>query len=307
MDLVGYCRGGVRARSAASFARVRRAGSGSRTCSFIPVSALHGDNVVEPSAQHALVRRAETLLELPRDGAVAADRNLNDFRFPVQYVLRPDLDYRGFAGQIASGVVRQGDEVMVLPSGQRSRVRVDRHLRGRAGGGVRAAGVTLRSTTRSTSAAATCWCSPTTCRASIAVRRDVVWMSESRSPGKQYLIKHTTSSSRRRWRRSATASTSTRCERQDGRGAAAERDRPLSLALSRPLAFDAYRQNRATGAFILIDRSPTARSAPGMIVGPHRSADTARSLGRRRRRPPTQASAVAGHRRRNARGVGQRQ
>ncbi len=89
---------------------------------FIPVSALHGDNVVEPSGKMAWYR-GETLLHYLDTVHVSSDRNLIDFRFPVQYVNRPHLDFRGFAGTIASGVVRPGDEVVALPSGARSRVR----------------------------------------------------------------------------------------------------------------------------------------------------------------------------------------
>ena len=89
---------------------------------FIPVSALHGDNVVDPS-RHMAWYRGETLLHCLDTIHVSSDRNLIDFRFPVQYVNRPHLDFRGFAGTIASGVVRPGDEVMALPSGARSRVR----------------------------------------------------------------------------------------------------------------------------------------------------------------------------------------
>ena len=106
---------------------------------FIPVSALNGDNVVEPSRKMAWYR-GETLLHYLDTVHVSSDRNLIDFRFPVQYVNRPHLDFRGFAGTIASGVVRPGDEVVALPSGARSRVRTVVTWRGRAARGVRADG-----------------------------------------------------------------------------------------------------------------------------------------------------------------------
>ncbi len=93
-----------------------------RDLRFIPLSALLGDNLVEPSA-HMPWYQGETLLRLLETVHIASDRNLIDFRLPVQYVNRPNLDFRGFCGTVASGVVRQGDEVMVLPSGQRSRVK----------------------------------------------------------------------------------------------------------------------------------------------------------------------------------------
>ena len=96
---------------------------------FIPISALHGDNVVERSEAMpwygglALLEHLETV-------EVAADRNLSELRFPVQYVIRDgESDYRGYAGQVAGGVLRPGDEVLVLPAERVSTDRVDRHPR----------------------------------------------------------------------------------------------------------------------------------------------------------------------------------
>src|SRR4029078_9248972 len=89
---------------------------------FIPMSALRGDNVVEKSAAIPWFEGRPLLSHL-ESVHIASDRNLADFRFPVQYVVRPNLDFRGFAGTIASGIIRKGDEVMALPSGKRSRVK----------------------------------------------------------------------------------------------------------------------------------------------------------------------------------------
>ena len=80
--------------------------------------------------------RGETLLHFLDTVHVASDRNLIDFRFPVQYVNRPTMDFRGFSGTIASGIVRPGDEVIALPSGARSRVQINRHVGGRTPRGV---------------------------------------------------------------------------------------------------------------------------------------------------------------------------
>ena len=100
----------------------------------IPIAALHGDNVVEALGAHGLVGRAATLLEHLEAIEIAGDRNLHDRRFPVQWVIRPmsdeHHDYRGYAGQVAGGVWRAGDEVLVLPSGPAHPGRVGRH-RGR--------------------------------------------------------------------------------------------------------------------------------------------------------------------------------
>jgi len=82
---------------------------------FIPLAALHGENVVDPSTNMPWYR-GSTLMNFLETVYIGSDRNLEDFRLPIQYVNRPNLDFRGFCGTIASGIVRQGDEVMVLPS-----------------------------------------------------------------------------------------------------------------------------------------------------------------------------------------------
>ena len=101
---------------------------------FIPISALHGDNVVDRSQTMPWYGAAPLLYHLEHV-VIAPDRNLADVRFPVQWVIRPisdeHHDYRGYAGQVAGGVLRPGSEVVVLPSGQRTTVEGDRHLRRR--------------------------------------------------------------------------------------------------------------------------------------------------------------------------------
>src|SRR6185503_12875293 len=89
---------------------------------FIPISALKGDNVVEKVAAMGWYQGPPLLNHL-ETVHIASDRNLSELRFPVQYVLRPDLNFRGFSGAIASGIVRKGDEIIALPSGKRSRVK----------------------------------------------------------------------------------------------------------------------------------------------------------------------------------------
>ena len=100
---------------------------------FIPISALKGDNVVDAERRTCRGTRARRCCTSSRRCTSPRDRNLIDLRFPVQYVNRPNLDFRGFCGTVASGVVRQGDEVMVLPSGKTQPGEVDRDLRRRAG------------------------------------------------------------------------------------------------------------------------------------------------------------------------------
>ncbi len=89
---------------------------------FIPISALNGDNVVDQSANMPWYR-GSTLMSFLESVYIGSDRNLQDFRFPVQYVNRPNLDFRGFCGTVASGIIRKGDEVMVLPSRRTTHVK----------------------------------------------------------------------------------------------------------------------------------------------------------------------------------------
>lgn len=90
--------------------------------SYVPMSALDGDNVVERSVRCAWYN-GKTLMEILETVEVAEDRNFSDFRFPVQYVNRPNLDFRGFCGTVASGVIAKGDDIRVLPSGKKSRIK----------------------------------------------------------------------------------------------------------------------------------------------------------------------------------------
>ena len=89
---------------------------------YIPLSALDGDNVVEKSDRTPWYE-GTSLLDYLENVPIDLDRNYEDFRYPVQYVLRPNLDFRGFSGKVASGIVRKGDTVMALPSGKTSKVK----------------------------------------------------------------------------------------------------------------------------------------------------------------------------------------
>src|SRR5262245_17506182 len=120
MDLVGYDRGVFERIKDDYTGFVAKLGLGDVT--FLPLSALKGDNVVEKSAAMPWYS-GPPLLDHLETVHIASDRNLTDFRFPVQYVLRPNLDFRGFAGTVASGILRKGDAVVALPSGKKSKVK----------------------------------------------------------------------------------------------------------------------------------------------------------------------------------------
>ena len=276
---------------------------------FIPVSALHGDNVVEPSRKMAWYR-GETLLHYLDTVHVASDRNLIDFRFPVQYVNRPHLDFRGFAGTIASGIVRPGDEVVALPSRSAQSRANGRHLGRRAAGGVRADGRHADADRRDRREP---W------RHARAARESATCRSEPRRDGGldgrraastgtpvldqarvQPRHRHVSSL---RYRIDVNS-----LQRQDAAALQMNEVGRCLLTLSRPVAFDAYRQNRATGAFIVIDRISNSTVGAGMIwtdPTPRGSCATTGTTTRlrrcrpcaRRRLPPTSARAASGTRR----------
>lgn len=235
--------------------------------SFIPMSALKGDNVATKSdampwySGHALLEYLETV-------HIASDRNLSDLRFPVQYVIRPNLDFRGFAGTVASGIVRVGDEVMALPSGKKSRVKSIVTHDGELQEAFAAQSVTLTLTDELDVSRGDMLVHPDRPPAvSGQIEATVVWMAEQPLvPGRTYTLKQTT--------RQVAAEVSAF---RYGVDVNTLDHRPVSrlglnevghvqLSLTRPLACDPYRVNPATGAFILIDRLTNNTVGAGMIV-----------------------------------------
>jgi bifunctional enzyme CysN/CysC len=240
---------------------------GFKEVTFIPMSALRGDNVVARSERMPYYR-GPTVLERLEAVPIDADRNMDDFRFPVQIVLRPNLDYRGYAAQIASGVVRPGDEVMVLPSRKTSRVvGIDTY-----GAELPVAFAPMSVTLRladEIDVSRGDMIVPVANVPRVTKRFDamVVWLHERPlDRAKSYLLKHTTQTVRTeveavRFQVNLETLESVPAERLGlndiGR---------ISLAAHRPLFVDAYTKNRATGAFILIDSLTNDTVAAGMIL-----------------------------------------
>jgi len=239
---------------------------GIRNVKCIPVSALAGDNVVERSERTPWYS-GPWLLEHLETVPIAAAPQTKDFRFPVQYVVRPDASFRGFAGQIASGVVRPGDVVTALPSGRQSRVESIATYDGELAEAFAPMSVTLKLTDEIDLS-----------RGDMLVRPDslpyvakhfeatVVWMhGQPLSVGRNYLVKQTS----RRVRGKITKIV----HRVDIRSLAPEQAEQLHMndiatvevETSSPLFFDPYRQNRSTGSFIIIDPLSNATLGAGMI------------------------------------------
>ncbi|SDV01805.1 sulfate adenylyltransferase subunit CysN [Pseudomonas sihuiensis] len=237
------------------------------TLEFVPMSALKGDNVVNKSERSPWYT-GQSLMEILETVEVAGDRNFDDLRFPVQYVNRPNLNFRGFAGTLASGIVRKGDEVLALPSGKSSRVKSIVTFEGElehAGPG-QAITLTLEDEIDVS-------------RGDMLVHADnrpqvtdsfeamLVWMGEEPMlPGKKYDIKRATSY--------VPGSIPSIVHRVDvntlEQGAASELKLNeigrVKVALDAPIALDGYEYNRTTGAFIIIDRLTNGTVGAGMII-----------------------------------------
>ncbi|MEM7452782.1 MAG: sulfate adenylyltransferase subunit CysN [Planctomycetota bacterium] len=234
---------------------------------FIPISALLGDNVVDRS-ENMPWYEGHTLMNFLETVYIGSDRNLRDFRFPVQLVLRPDLDFRGFAGTIASGIVRVGDEIMTLPSRKTSKVKEIVTYDGNIQEAHAPMSVTLTLEDEIDSSRGDMIVRPGNVP-TVDQKFDamVVWMNEKAMvPGQQYLFKQTTrvvpgTIKTLRYQIDVNTMKSNPAPtlelNQIGR---------VNISLTRPLMFDSYRRNKQTGAFIVIDRITNVTVAAGMIL-----------------------------------------
>jgi sulfate adenylyltransferase large subunit len=242
---------------------------------YIPISALNGDNVVDRSPRMDWYE-GPALLELLEQVEVAYDHpHDRPARFPVQWVIRPSSgdpetrDYRGYAGQLASGALRRGDEVTVLPGGQRTRIAAIDTYEGELEEAIAPMSVALRLQDELDISRGELICHPE--QEPIVARElaaDVCWMAQKPlREGGRYLVKQTT--------RSATAIVDGIDDLLDVH--TLERDPPpaelalndigrVRLRTSTPLVFDPYKTNRRTGSFILIDETSNETAGAGMIA-----------------------------------------
>lgn len=245
------------------------------TC--IPLSALDGDNVVEHSERTPWYN-GPTLLSHLETVAVDTDINMQSLRFPVQYVLRPNLDFRGFSGKVASGVVRPGDEVMALPSGKRSRVKRIVTYDGDLDYAFAPQSVTLTLEDEIDLSRGEMLVHPSDLPISARhFEAMMVWMDEEvMDTRKSFFIKHTTNQGRCRVdaiRYKVDVNTMQQLSVENGRLNPEEMPLQLNqiarvtMTTAKPIFFDPYNENKATGAFILIDPVTNNTSAVGMIIG----------------------------------------
>ena len=239
----------------------------------IPISALHGDNIVTRSAKMPWYEGSSLLHQLEHVH-VSSDRNLIDVRFPVQYVVRPQStefpDYRGYAGTVAGGVLKPGDDVLVLPSGLPSRIEAIETAAGPVPEAFPPMSVTVRLADDIDISRGDMICRPHNApRVTQELDATVTWMSDQPLvPGRKYAIKHTTRSARvlvKELQYRLDVNTLHRDETADRLGL--NDVGRVRLRCTQPLLADEYRRNRSTGSFILIDEASNATVGAGIITG----------------------------------------
>ncbi|MEY4718689.1 MAG: sulfate adenylyltransferase subunit CysN [Pseudomonadota bacterium] len=236
---------------------------------FIPMSALDGDNVVNPSLNMPWFTE-KPMMELLNTIEISTDRNLADARFPVQYVNRPNLDFRGFCGTVASGVFQQGDRITALPSGKVSQIKSILTYEGeleRAFPGM-AVTLTLTDEIDVSRGDMILGAEENAPRVADKFKASIVWMTEQpMTPGRQYEIKLAT--------RTVFGSISmihhridvNTLEHHDANELKLNEIGLCTVVVNAPVVFDPYKRNKSTGAFIVIDRLSNVTVGAGMITG----------------------------------------
>jgi sulfate adenylyltransferase subunit 1 len=238
---------------------------------FVPISALHGDNVVDRSDAMQWYGAAPLLYHLEHV-VIAQDRNLNDVRFPVQWVIRPmsesHHDYRGYAGQVAGGVICPGSEVVVLPGGRSTTVAAIDTFDGEVEAAFPTMSVALRFTDEIDVSRGDMIVEasdqPVTAR---ELEAHICWMSEQpMTPRGKYAIKHTTRAARAIIEQIEHRIDINTLEHVKADQLGLNEIGRVRLRCSAPLVVDSYARNRTTGSFILIDESTNDTVAAGMII-----------------------------------------
>lgn len=240
---------------------------GEREFFFVPISALDGDNVVNVSERSPWYK-GQSLMQILESVEVSGDKNTANFRFPVQYVNRPNLDFRGFCGTVASGVIRRGDEIKVLPSGKTSRIKDIVAYEGSQEEAFVGQAVTLTLTDEiDISRGDMLVKNGEQASVTQGVQAHLVWMNEAAlQTGKPYLFKFASkvtsgAVSSIDYRIDVNTQAHTQVVEMQLNDIAV-----VKVALEQKVVVDPYQRNRATGAFIMIDRLTNATVAAGMVI-----------------------------------------
>ena len=243
---------------------------------YIPVSALNGDNVVEAS-ENTPWYQGQTLLGLLDTMDISKEETAENFRFPVQYVNRPHLNFRGFCGTIAAGSVQVGDEITVLPSGKSTKVKSILNA-----GDITEANREATTNEASAPKAVTLTTEDEVdiSRGDMIVHTDslpavsnnlkvmLVWMDEApMTPGKSYDIKRATTVVPGNFEHINYKVDVNTYEKEEVTSLQLNDIASCRMVLTRPIAADAYKENRLTGSFIVVDRITNNTVGAGMIVG----------------------------------------
>jgi sulfate adenylyltransferase large subunit len=232
----------------------------------VPISALEGDNLVERSEQTSWYQ-GPTLLEHLETVPLTASDDLRSLRFPVQMVIRPDAKFRGFAGRIASGVIRPGDDVVAMPSGRRTRVRAIVSYGGDLPEAFAPMSVTLQLEDEIDISRGDMLVSPENGpMVSKRFRAMVVWLHTAPlEVGRAYLVKQTARQTKIRALRILHRVNVNTLEQEQARELRMNDIALVEFEAHVPLFFDPYASNRTTGSFILIDAISNATVGAGMI------------------------------------------
>ena len=242
---------------------------------FIPISALLGDNIVDRSKNMSWYN-GSTLMDFLETVNISSDRNFTDFRMPVQLVIRPDINFRGFAGTIASGIVRVGDEIMTLPSRKKSKIKEIVTQDGNLEEAFVPQSIVLTMEDEIECSRGDMIVKPKNLpKTEQKFDAMLVWMTdEAMVPGKQYLFKQTTKTAPGVIKTLQYEVDVNTMHSKPAPSLALNQIGRVNIELSQPIAFDRYRSNKSTGAFIVIDRITNGTVAAGMILDKRTSENT---------------------------------
>jgi adenylyl-sulfate kinase len=234
---------------------------------FIPISALKGDNVVDKSENMSWFN-GKPMLQFLETIHVGSDRNFEDFRFPIQYVNKPSIDFRGFTSNLSSGILKKGDTVRALPSRQVSKVKSIHGAQGEQTEAFPPQAITITLEDEIDVSRGDMLVHPDNMpRVERHFEAMLVWMDEqAMNPSTNYYIKHSYNNTKVRFDKIQYKINVNTLEREESAPFTLNEIGRVVLTSVKPLIFDPYRRNKGTGSFVLIDPVTNNTAAVGMII-----------------------------------------